>query len=60
MPSSRTIQCYAARFATRQLRSVRFFACNQDLSHDDADTQLPAAVLTGDESLLVVGAMAGG
>jgi molybdopterin synthase sulfur carrier subunit len=39
---------------------VRFFACNQDLSHDDADTQLPAAVVTGDESLLVVGAMAGG
>jgi sulfur-carrier protein len=39
---------------------VRFFACNQDLSHDDAHTQLPAAVIAGDESLLVVAAMAGG
>jgi molybdopterin synthase sulfur carrier subunit len=39
---------------------VRFFACNQDLSHDDADAMLPAAVVTGDESFLVVAAMAGG
>jgi sulfur-carrier protein len=39
---------------------VRFFACNQDLSHDDAQAELPAAILTGDESLLVVAAMAGG
>jgi molybdopterin synthase sulfur carrier subunit len=39
---------------------VRFFACNQDLSHDSADAKLPAAVLTGAEPLLVVGAMAGG
>jgi sulfur-carrier protein len=39
---------------------VRFFACNQDLSHDAMDEELPAAVLAGDESLLVVAAMAGG
>jgi sulfur-carrier protein len=39
---------------------VRFFACNQDLSHDEPDATLPSAVLTGDESLLVVAAMAGG
>jgi hypothetical protein len=39
---------------------VRFFACEQDLSHDPADTPLPAAVLSGDEPFLVVGAMAGG
>jgi sulfur-carrier protein len=39
---------------------VRFFACNQDLSHDGADAKLPAAILTGDESFLVVAAMAGG
>lgn len=39
---------------------VRFFACNQDLSHDDTNAPLPAAVVSGDESLLVVGAMAGG
>jgi sulfur-carrier protein len=39
---------------------VRYFACNQDLSHDDTDVTLPAAVLAGNEPLLVVGAMAGG
>jgi molybdopterin synthase sulfur carrier subunit len=39
---------------------VRYFACNHDLSHDDTDATLPTAVLTGDEPLLVVGAMAGG
>jgi sulfur-carrier protein len=39
---------------------VRFFACEQDLSHDPAETPLPRAVLTGDEPFLVVGAMAGG
>ena len=39
---------------------VRFFACEQDLSHDPPDTPLPEAVLSGDEPVLVVGAMAGG
>ena len=39
---------------------VRYFACNQDLSHDSADATLPAAVIAGNEPLLVVGAMAGG
>ena len=39
---------------------VRFFACEQDLSHDPADTPLPAAVASGEEPFLVVGAMAGG
>jgi molybdopterin synthase sulfur carrier subunit len=39
---------------------VRFFACNRDLSHEDVDASLPAAVLAGDESFLVVAAMAGG
>ena len=39
---------------------VRFFACEQDLSHDPPDTRLPDAVATGAEPLLVVGAMAGG
>jgi hypothetical protein len=39
---------------------VRFFACNQDLSHDPADDPLPDAVTTGAEPLLIVGAMAGG
>ena len=47
---------------TRQRRAfVRFFACEQDLSHDDpATTQLPAAVVSGAEPFLVVGAIAGG
>lgn len=39
---------------------VRFFACEEDLSHVTPDTPLPAAVVTGAEPFLVVGAMAGG
>jgi hypothetical protein len=39
---------------------VRFFACQQDLSHDPADAPLPVAVATGAEPFLVIGAMAGG
>jgi molybdopterin synthase sulfur carrier subunit len=39
---------------------VRFFACEQDLSHDPPDAPLPDAVASGAEPLLVVGAMAGG
>ncbi|MFZ1803793.1 MAG: MoaD/ThiS family protein [Nitrospira sp.] len=39
---------------------IRFFACEQDLSHEPSDTQLPEAVMTGAEPLLIVGAMAGG
>ena len=46
---------------TRKRRAfVRFFACEQDLSNDPADTPLPEAVVTGSEPLMVVGAMAGG
>ena len=39
---------------------VRFFACEQDLSHELPDTPLPDAVATGAEHFLVVGAMSGG
>ena len=39
---------------------VRFFACEQDLSHEPADAPLPEAVASGAEPYLVVGAMAGG
>jgi molybdopterin converting factor small subunit len=39
---------------------VRFFACEEDYSHEPPDTLLPEAVLTAAEPLLVVGAMAGG
>jgi sulfur-carrier protein len=39
---------------------VRFFACEEDLSHEPADSPLPAEVATGREPFVVVGAMAGG
>jgi hypothetical protein len=39
---------------------VRFFACQQDLSHESPDAPLPEAVATGAEPFLIVGAMAGG
>ena len=39
---------------------LRFFACEQDLSHEPPDTSLPDAVASGAEPLLVVGAVAGG
>lgn len=39
---------------------VRFFACEQDLSHEPADTPLPEAVASGAEPFLVIGAIAGG
>jgi len=39
---------------------VRFFACGQDLAHDPPDTPLPAAIATGAEPFLIVGAIAGG
>jgi molybdopterin converting factor small subunit len=44
----------------RRRAFVRFFACEQDLSHEDPDAELPAAVAAGAEPFLVVGAMAGG
>ena len=39
---------------------VRFFACEEDLSHEPLDNPLPADVVSGREPFLVVGAMAGG
>jgi len=39
---------------------LRFFACEQDLSHEPPDTPLPDAVAMGAEPFLVVGAIAGG
>jgi molybdopterin synthase sulfur carrier subunit len=39
---------------------VRFFGCQQDLSHEPPQAPLPAAVATGAEPFLIVGAMAGG
>ena len=47
--------------STQQRRSlVRFFACQQDLSHESPDTPLPEEVASGKEAYMVVGAMAGG
>jgi molybdopterin synthase sulfur carrier subunit len=46
---------------TQQRRPyVRFFACEQDLSHDSPDTPLPDAVVCEAEPFLVIGAIAGG
>jgi molybdopterin converting factor small subunit len=39
---------------------IRFFACEQDLSHQPPDDPLPPAVAAGTEPYLIVGAMAGG
>ncbi len=46
---------------THQRRAfLRFFACEEDLSHESPDAPLPDPVATGAEPLLIVGAMAGG
>ncbi len=39
---------------------VRFFACQEDFSHEPPETPLPTAVTSGEEPFLIVGAMAGG
>lgn len=46
---------------TQQRRPfLRFFACQEDLSHESPDTPLPEPVVSGKEPLLVIGAIAGG
>jgi sulfur-carrier protein len=46
---------------TQQRRAfIRFFACEQDLSHESPDDPLPEAVATGKEPYMIVGAIAGG
>ena len=46
---------------TQQRRAfLRFFACEEDLSHESPDAPLPEKVATGSEPLLIVGAIAGG
>jgi molybdopterin synthase sulfur carrier subunit len=48
-------------YVTEQRRPyVRFFACEQDWSHEPPDTPLPEAVASGAEPFLIVGAIAGG
>ncbi len=46
---------------TQQRRAfLRFFACQEDLSHEPPDSPLPEAVASGKETFLIVGAIAGG
>ena len=46
---------------TKQRRAfLRFFACEEDLSHESVDAPLPDAVASGREPLLIIGAIAGG
>jgi molybdopterin synthase sulfur carrier subunit len=46
---------------TQQRRAfLRFFACQEDLSHESPDAPLPDAVVSGKEPLLIIGAIAGG
>jgi hypothetical protein len=44
----------------RRRAFVRFYACEEDLSHDPPDTPLPDAVVRGVEPFLIIGALAGG
>jgi len=44
----------------RRRAFLRFFACEEDLSHESPDALLPEAVASGKEPLLIVGAVAGG
>jgi hypothetical protein len=52
-----TVRDYGSR---KRRPLLRFFACGQDFSHDPPDALLPAAVASGAEPFLIVGAVAGG
>jgi hypothetical protein len=62
LEASYPVLCGTIRDHTTKERRpfLRFFACEQDLSHDPADARLPDAVATGAEPFFVIGAMAGG
>ena len=48
-------------YGTQQRRPfLRFFACQQDLSLEGPETELPEAVIAGNEPFLIIGAIAGG
>jgi hypothetical protein len=56
-----TLQGTIRDHVTKERRAfVRFFACEEDLSHEPLDAPLPDAVASGAEPYLVVGAIAGG
>jgi len=44
----------------RRRAFIRFFACEEDLSHESPDAPLPEAVVSGKEPIMVIGAIAGG
>ena len=48
------------RTSAKRRAFVRFYACQEDLSHEEPDAPLPEQVVRGEEPFLVVGAMAGG
>ncbi len=48
------------RATARRRAFVRFYACEQDLSHEALDAPLPDQVVRGEEPFMVIGAMAGG
>ena len=48
------------RATARRRAFIRFYACEQDLSHESPDTPLPDRVVRGEEPFMVIGAMAGG
>lgn len=46
---------------TRKRRpKIRFFACKEDISHDEMNTPLPSAIVGGSEPFMIVGAISGG
>jgi sulfur-carrier protein len=56
-----TLQGTIRDHTTRERRAfVRFFACQEDVSHDPPDVSLPEAIVNGAEPFLIVGALAGG
>ena len=48
------------RSTAKRRAFVRFYACEQDLSHEEPDAPLPERVVRGEEPFMVIGAMAGG
>ncbi len=62
LEASYPVLCGTIRDQTTQRRRpfVRFFACEQDLSHEPPDAPLPEPVASGAEPFLIVGALAGG
>ena len=52
--------CIRDQVSLRRRPFVRFFACEEDLSHEPPQMQLPEAIVNGTEPFLIIGALAGG